>query len=114
VRGNPNLISQAVVNLLDNALKYTPKGGRVCVEAGIENARPYVLISDSGPGIPADERDRVLDRFVRLEGSRSTPGSGLGLSLVAAVAKLHQASLTLGDNKPGLIVRIDFPKPNGR
>jgi len=114
VRGNPNLISQAVVNVLDNALKYTPKGGRVCVEAGIENERPYVLVSDTGPGIPAEERDRVLDRFVRLEGSRSTPGSGLGLSLVAAVAKLHQASLTLGDNKPGLIVRLDFPKPNGR
>jgi len=114
VRGNPNLISQAVVNLLDNALKYTPKGGRVCVDAGVENEQPYVLVSDTGPGIPAVERDRVLDRFVRLEGSRSTPGSGLGLSLVAAVAKLHQASLTLGDNKPGLIVRIDFPKPNGR
>ncbi|WNJ99440.1 ATP-binding protein [Thalassospiraceae bacterium LMO-JJ14] len=114
VRGNPNLISQAVVNLLDNALKYTPKGGRVCIEAGVEGDQPFVSVSDSGPGIPPAEHDRVLDRFVRLEGSRSTPGSGLGLSLVAAVAKLHQATLSLGDNAPGLTVRIDFPKPNGR
>ncbi len=109
VRGNPNLISQAVVNLLDNALKYTPAGGTVCVEAGQDDGRPYVEIRDSGPGIPVSERERVLDRFVRLEGSRSTPGSGLGLSLVAAVAKLHQAALTLGDNGPGLTVRITFP-----
>ncbi|MEQ8318963.1 MAG: HAMP domain-containing sensor histidine kinase [Rhodospirillales bacterium] len=109
VRGNPNLISQAVVNLLDNALKYTPAGGTVCVEAGQDDGRPYVEIRDSGPGIPVSEHERVLDRFVRLEGSRSTPGSGLGLSLVAAVAKLHQAALTLGDNGPGLTVRITFP-----
>lgn len=109
VRGNPNLISQAVVNLLDNALKYTPAGGTVCVEAGQDDGRPYVEIRDSGSGIPVSEHERVLDRFVRLEGSRSTPGSGLGLSLVAAVAKLHQAALTLGDNGPGLTVRITFP-----
>lgn len=109
VRGNPNLISQAVVNLLDNALKYTPSSGTVCVEAGQDDGRPYVEIRDSGPGIPVSEHERVLDRFVRLEGSRSTPGSGLGLSLVAAVAKLHQAALTLGDNGPGLTVRITFP-----
>jgi len=114
VRGNPNLISQAVVNLLDNALKYTPKGGTVRIEAGTDDGRCYVSVSDSGPGIPVDQHERVLDRFVRLEGSRSTPGSGLGLALVAAVAKLHQADLTLGDNDPGLIVRIDFPKTNGR
>jgi hypothetical protein len=114
VRGNPNLISQAVVNLLDNALKYTPKGGVVRVDAGAKDARPYVAVSDSGPGIPSAERERVLDRFVRLEGSRSTPGSGLGLSLVAAVAKLHQATLSLSDNDPGLSVRIDFPRTGGR
>lgn len=109
VRGNPNLISQAVVNLLDNALKYTPEGGTVHVRAGKADAQPFVEVSDSGPGIPEAERTRVLNRFVRLESSRSTPGSGLGLSLVAAVAKLHGAALTLDDNGPGLRVRLVFP-----
>lgn len=110
VRGNPNLISQAIVNLLDNALKYTPEAGTVLIEAGIgEAGAPYVLVADSGPGIPEADRERVLNRFVRLESSRSSPGSGLGLSLVAAVAKLHQAILTLTDNKPGLIVCLQFP-----
>ncbi len=110
VRGNPNLISQAIVNLLDNALKYTPEAGTVRIEAGIgEAGAPYVLVADSGPGIPEADRERVLNRFVRLESSRSSPGSGLGLSLVAAVAKLHQAILTLTDNKPGLIVCLQFP-----
>ncbi|MEX0695433.1 MAG: ATP-binding protein [Rhodospirillales bacterium] len=110
VRGNPNLISQAIVNLLDNALKYTPKQGAVRIAAGLgEGGGPYVLVADSGPGIPVEDRERVLDRFVRLEGSRSSPGSGLGLSLVAAVAKLHQATLSLEDNHPGLIVRLQFP-----
>lgn len=109
VRGNPNLISQAVVNLLDNALKYTPQGGTVHVRAGKADALPFVEVSDSGPGIPKEERTRVLNRFVRLESSRSTPGSGLGLSLVAAVAKLHGAALTLDDNGPGLRVRLVFP-----
>ncbi|MGJ3258459.1 MAG: sensor histidine kinase [Rhodospirillales bacterium] len=109
VRGNPNLISQAVVNLLDNALKYTPEGGTVHVRAGRLDGRPYIEVSDSGDGIPEAERERVLDRFVRLESSRSTPGSGLGLSLVAAVAKLHGADLKLGDNEPGLRVRLEFP-----
>lgn len=109
VRGNPNLISQAVVNLLDNALKYTSEGGVVHVRADTDAGRPFIEVSDSGPGIPEDERKRVLDRFVRLEGSRSTPGSGLGLSLVAAVAKLHGAELRLDDNEPGLRVRMTFP-----
>ena len=109
VRGNPNLISQAVVNLLDNALKYTPEGGTVHVRAGKDDGKPYIEVSDTGSGIPEAERARVLDRFVRLESSRSTPGSGLGLSLVAAVAKLHGANLTLDDNDPGLRVRLEFP-----
>ena len=109
MRGNPNLISQAVVNLLDNALKYTPEGGTVHVRAGKDDGKPYIEVSDTGSGIPEAERARVLDRFVRLESSRSTPGSGLGLSLVAAVAKLHGANLTLDDNDPGLRVRLEFP-----
>jgi len=111
VRGNPNLISQAIVNLLDNALKYTPSGERVLISVGIDSAGDaYFEIADSGPGIPESEHENVLNRFVRLEGSRSTVGSGLGLSLVAAVAKLHQARLMLKDNKPGLAVRMSFPR----
>ena len=110
VRGVPNLISQAVVNLLDNAMKFSPEGATVRVAAGREDdGAPWIEVSDGGPGIPAEERERVLNRFVRLESSRSTPGSGLGLSLVAAVAKLHQATLTLEDNAPGLRVIIRFP-----
>lgn len=109
-RGNPNLISQAVVNLLDNALKYTPSGGIVRVAlSATDDGRAVIEVSDSGPGIPEAERNHVLDRFVRLEGSRSTPGSGLGLSLVAAAAKLHSAVLELSDNGPGLCVRMTFP-----
>lgn len=111
VRGNPNLISQAIVNLLDNALKYTPSGGKVDVSVGVDAVGDaYFEVADSGPGIPEDEHTNVLDRFVRLEGSRSTVGSGLGLSLVAAVAKLHQARLMLKDNEPGLVVHMAFPR----
>jgi signal transduction histidine kinase len=111
VRGNPNLISQAIVNLLDNALKYTPSGGTVDVSVGVDDVGDaYFEVADSGPGIPEDEHTNVLDRFVRLEGSRSTVGSGLGLSLVSAVAKLHQARLVLKGNEPGLAVRMAFPR----
>ncbi len=110
VRGNPNLISQAIVNLLDNAFKFTPTGGEVRIHARTdEKGRAEVAISDTGPGIPVADRESVLSRFVRLEQSRSTPGSGLGLSLVSAVCKLHGAALTLGDNAPGLSVTIVFP-----
>ncbi len=110
IRGNPNLISQAVVNLLDNAFKYTPEGGCVSILAQrLAEGSVAVEITDSGPGIPEMERERVLSRFVRLEQSRSTPGSGLGLSLVSAVCKLHGAELQLGDNDPGLSITIVFP-----
>ncbi len=108
VRANEHLLAQAIANLLDNAIKYTPAGGRV--RLGVERApgRVAITVADSGPGIPAAERERVLERFVRLDGTRSTPGNGLGLSLVAAVAKLHGAELMLGDNQPGLTVRFEL------
>lgn len=110
VRAIPNLVSQAIVNLLDNAFKYTPDGGKVCVTLQPDAAgAPVIEVTDSGPGIPEKDRDCVLDRFVRLESSRSTPGTGLGLSLVAAVCKLHQVTLNLEDNAPGLKVRLSFP-----
>lgn len=109
VRGHPDLISQAVVNLLDNGLKYTPAGGALRIAAFSNSDNDVcVEVCDSGPGIPEADRDRVLDRFVRLESSRSSPGSGLGLSLVSAVLQLHQGEIILDDNDPGLIVRLVF------
>jgi signal transduction histidine kinase len=101
LQGNRHLLAQALANLLDNASKYTPPGGRV-VLAG--HTGPVITVADSGPGIPSGERGRVLERFVRLDKDRSTPGNGLGLSLVSAVAKLHGARLVLEDNHPGLRV----------
>ena len=111
VRANQHLLAQAVANLLDNAIKYTPGGGavRLSVENGPHG--PAIAVVDSGPGIPAGERERALERFVRLDATRSTSGNGLGLSLVSAVAKLHGARLVLGDNRPGLSVRLEFEAP---
>jgi signal transduction histidine kinase len=109
--GDRNLLSQAVANLLDNALKHTPAGGRIVLAARIgPDGHPEITVSDTGPGIPAEARSRVLERFIRLDSSRSTKGSGLGLSLVAATARLHDAALLLEDNNPGLRVRLRFPK----
>jgi signal transduction histidine kinase len=111
VRANQHLLAQAVANLLDNAIKYTPAGGwvRLSVENGPRG--PAITVVDSGPGIPVDQRERALERFVRLDATRSTSGNGLGLSLVNAVAKLHGARLVLGDNRPGLSVRLEFDAP---
>ena len=102
---NRHLLSQALANLLDNAVKYTPEGGRITISL---TSGPMIKVADSGPGIPAESHDDVLERFVRLDQTRSTPGNGLGLSLVNAVAKLHGATLTLEDNAPGLIVVLTF------
>ena len=108
VRGDRHLLSQAIANLLDNALKYTPAGNvALSVRGADQTAR--VEVADSGPGIPADRREAVFDRFVRLEGSRSTPGNGLGLSLVRAVARLHDGTATLEDNNPGLKAILTLP-----
>ena len=116
IRGDRHLLSQAVANLLDNALKYAG-GGAITITVGQRDGRAVVEVADGGPGIPAADRDSVFDRFVRLERSRSTPGNGLGLSLVRAVARRHDASVTLADNQapgqppgsPGLKARIEFP-----
>jgi signal transduction histidine kinase len=111
VHGNVHLLSQAVANLVDNAIKYTPAGGRIVlsVRPGSAGRGAELAIADSGPGIPVAARAKVLERFVRLEPSRSSPGSGLGLSLVDAVARLHRATLILDDNAPGLRARLIFP-----
>ncbi|MFO1154069.1 MAG: HAMP domain-containing sensor histidine kinase [Rhodospirillales bacterium] len=107
--GQGELLAQSIANLLDNAVKYTPQGGRIGVAVTTQDDRVALTIADSGPGINAADRLRVLDRFVRLEESRSSPGSGLGLSLVNAVARLHGADLSLDDNNPGLRVCLMFP-----
>lgn len=102
VRANRHLLFQAVTNLVDNAIKYTPEGGHVRLQVRRAGDRVEIAVGDSGPGIPEQARERVLERFVRLEWSRTTPGNGLGLSLVSAVAQMHKATLRLEDNAPGL------------
>ena len=113
VPGDRDLLFQAFANLLDNAIKYTPPQGRIRADLGERQGFPRVSVADSGPGIPAQERDKVFRRFYRLEASRGLPGNGLGLSLVAAVAKLHDAKLALEDNAPGLKVTMEFRRAGG-
>jgi signal transduction histidine kinase len=113
IRGDRHLLSQALANLLDNALKYGARpsgGGEIAVTVSRENGRAVLEVGDRGPGIPEREREAVFDRFVRLEPSRTTPGNGLGLSLVRAVAHRHSATVVLADNRPGLRVRLEFPE----
>jgi signal transduction histidine kinase len=121
VQGSRQLLAQALANLLDNAVKFTPNGGHIRVLLKSQSAGrpaaarsagplagPEVIVEDDGPGIPADKREVVLGRRVRLDEARNVPGSGLGLSLVAAVTKLHGARLTLDDAAPGLRVSLQF------
>jgi signal transduction histidine kinase len=114
VHGNRELLGQAVANLLDNALKYgkpTDPGiaPLVSVSAVKSGGAVTIAVSDRGPGIPETERGRVTERFVRLESARSRPGFGLGLSLAAAVARLHGGVLRLKDNAPGLRAVLELP-----
>ena len=107
VLGNRHLLAQALTNLIENALKYAG-GGVVPVRLSVEAEPGEVRLSvaDQGPGIPKADHERVLQRFARLESARNSPGAGLGLSFVAAVAKLHQASLELEDMNPGLRIGL--------
>ena len=109
VRGDRDLLFQALSNLLDNAIKYTPPGGLIRLEAERVATEVILVVADTGPGVPAAERDKVLERFYRLDDSGAVSGSGLGLSLVQAVAILHDAALELDDNRPGLKVTLRFP-----
>ena len=109
VRGNRHLLSRALTNLIDNALKYSEGSGDITVAAHRLDGRAELVVVDGGPGIPESEREHVLERFVRLDASRGRPGSGLGLSFVAAVAAHHGAELELSHAEPGLRVRIVFP-----
>jgi signal transduction histidine kinase len=118
VKGNRELVSQALANLVDNAIKYAAPDARpangeragIIVKTSTDKDQIMLSVSDHGPGIPAGDRSRVVERFVRLEQSRSEPGSGLGLSLVSAVARLHGGELRLEDNAPGLTARIALPR----
>lgn len=104
-----DLMFQAMANLVDNAIKYTPAGGRVALAASMANGEIAITLTDSGPGIPAEHRARVTERFYRGPSAADRPGEGLGLSLVAAVAALHDAKLSIEDGAPGLRVRWTMP-----
>ncbi len=109
VKGDRRLLSQALANLVDNAIKYTPAGGHVRIAAKRSGDRALLIVADDGPGVPEADRKRIFDRFVRLESHRGQPGNGLGLSLVRAVAAMHGAELKAEDAGPGL--RIVFAMP---
>ena len=109
IRGNRQLLAQALVNLIENAIKYVPSGGSIEVSVDREHDAVVLVVADNGPGIPAEDRQRILQPFVRLDRDREQVGSGLGLSLVATVMRLHRASIELLDNEPGLLVRCKLP-----
>jgi signal transduction histidine kinase len=109
VYGDRELLAQVLTNLVDNAVKYTPPGGSVQVELTRAGDRALLRVADTGPGIPPEDRARVLQRFTRLDRARSQPGNGLGLALVNAVTSQHHGRLTLGDNAPGLVVSLELP-----
>lgn len=114
VAGDPLLLAQATSNLLDNALKYTPAGGRITLDiAQRQDGASEIVVCDSGSGISDAEKTRAAERFFRGDASRGSPGMGLGLSIVEAVAKLHGGTLQLMDNHPGLraCMRIDSGSP---
>ncbi|KNG94606.1 sensor histidine kinase [Pseudaestuariivita atlantica] len=108
IKGDAELLGQAVSNLLENALVHTPAGTEITVSVEESSDGVSLIVADTGSGIPEGERGKVTQRFYRLERSRSTPGHGLGLSLVAAVAELHSAEMMLADNEPGLRATIRF------
>jgi signal transduction histidine kinase len=114
VTGDRDLLFDAVSNLVDNAIKHGREAGQVTVEVTQSDGSAILSVADNGPGIPVDECQHVFKRFYRLERSRHTPGNGLGLSLVAAVARLHGASIEMVDNAPGLKFQLRFPLHTGQ
>ncbi len=108
IDGEKNLLTQAFTNVLDNAIKFSSKGGRIDISCEQSEGIIDIIIADNGIGIPSDYRDKVFEKFFRLEQSRHTKGNGLGLSLVEAIARIHNADVILSDNHPGLKVCIRF------
>ena len=109
IHGDPELLTQMFANLVENALRHCPPGTTIKLSVARQGDRMLAGVADNGPGIPADKRENVFQRLYRLDHSRSTPGSGLGLSLVRAIADLHGASITLEDCQPGLALVVSFP-----
>ncbi len=113
ITGNRELMGQAIANLVDNALKYSIEGQskapQISIAVSKKEGQVIISVEDNGPGIPQEDRERVKERFVRLDKARSKSGTGLGLSLVDAVARLHEGAFTLSDNKPGLAAKIIIP-----
>jgi signal transduction histidine kinase len=111
VNGHPQLLANAIANLVENAIRHAPAADEVVVDVSSGPNGATITVADHGPGVQPEDRSRILDRFVRLDNSRSQPGTGLGLPLVSAVARMHGAKLDLGDNAPGLRVTLLFAPP---
>lgn len=105
-----NLVATAVASLIDNAIKHAGTGARVIVSSALESDCAVITVRDNGPGVPAHERDKVVERFYRLDQSRAVPGNGLGLSIVRAIATSHGGELRLGDAAPGLAAQLRLPR----
>ena len=114
VLGDSELLTQLFANLIENSIRHCPRGSRINLKLHEAESGVVVEIADTGPGIPQAEREKVFRRLYRLEKSRTTPGHGLGLSLVSAIVRLHDGTIELGDNNPGLTVTVTFPKAAGR
>lgn len=110
IEGDPDLIRQLIANLLANAMRHTPAGSQIVLSLSHRSRLIHLSVADNGPGIPPEDHARVFDRFYRVEKSRTTAGTGLGLSLVKAIADLHGARMMLFDNAPGLRVVAEFPE----
>jgi signal transduction histidine kinase len=109
VNGDSDLLLQMFSNLVENAIRHTPRGARIAIDLAAKDAGAVAVVADNGPGIPDAHREKVFERFFRLDRSRTTPGNGLGLALVAAVAEIHGVRLSLHDNRPGLRTVLAFP-----
>jgi signal transduction histidine kinase len=110
VQGDRDMLFQAVANLVDNAIKHAPGGGRIEISLAPKDGGAAIVVADDGPGVPPEEREKVRERFYRLDRSRTTPGAGLGLSLVSAVVARHGGELRLEDNEPGLRAVLTLPR----
>ena len=108
--GDKDLLTEMFANLLDNAIRHTPPGTNIEVSLANGGSGSIASVTDTGMGVPPDERERIFRRFYRLERSIKTPGHGLGLSLVAAIAELHGIELAAEDNFPGLRLTMTFPE----